>query len=208
MCNANRGWANYNGINDNGQVKSADIPTFLEKAMDMGLSASFTTSWREHTSTTYREDIIKHTSKGYPVVYKHGGDDEATLYTMLEYTSMPKSGDGNGFDPDVMFFTFEHADHAGHGSGFGNWNENYVKETKKCDEYGMAILNSIYGRESYEQEDWLIIIVTDHGGKGTNHGGQSLRERTTWFACNKAELVNADELKNFAIPPKSSIVQG
>jgi arylsulfatase A-like enzyme len=40
-------------------------------------------------------------------------------------------------------------------------------------------------------EDWMIVVTTDHGrdpvtGKG--HGGQSVRERTTWIATNQPRL--------------------
>ena len=36
-----------------------------------------------------------------------------------------------------------------------------------------------------QEEDWLIIITTDHGGSGSDHGGQSSEEVNTWFAVNK-----------------------
>ena len=40
-------------------------------------------------------------------------------------------------------------------------------------------------------EDWMIVVTTDHGrdartGKG--HGGQSVRERTTWVVTNRSHL--------------------
>lgn len=53
------------------------------------------------------------------------------------------------------------------------------------DKIGYELLQTIYNRESYGHEDWLIIITTDHGGIGTMHGGQSEEERNTWFAINK-----------------------
>jgi arylsulfatase A-like enzyme len=43
-------------------------------------------------------------------------------------------------------------------------------------------------REANFQEDWMIIITTDHGRdsiSGKDHGGQSDRERTTWIISNK-----------------------
>ena len=47
------------------------------------------------------------------------------------------------------------------------------------------LLQAIYSRPSYDSEDWLIIIVTDHGGIQTWHGGQTLEERSTYVVCNK-----------------------
>ena len=37
----------------------------------------------------------------------------------------------------------------------------------------------------FQSEDWLIVIITDHGGIETWHGGQTLEERSTWIVCNK-----------------------
>jgi len=53
------------------------------------------------------------------------------------------------------------------------------------------IWSSCRQREEQFNEDWLIIITTDHGrdaGTGKNHGGQSDRERTTWIATNSTRL--------------------
>lgn len=47
------------------------------------------------------------------------------------------------------------------------------------------LLQAIYSRPSFQSEDWLIIIATDHGGIETWHGGQTLEERSTWIVCNK-----------------------
>ena len=53
------------------------------------------------------------------------------------------------------------------------------------------LYNSIKYREQYHNEDWMMVIVTDHGRDvttGRNHGRQSERERTIWIATNKKEL--------------------
>ena len=47
------------------------------------------------------------------------------------------------------------------------------------------LLQAIYSRPSFQSEDWLIIIATDHGGIETWHGGQTFEERSTWVVCNK-----------------------
>lgn len=49
------------------------------------------------------------------------------------------------------------------------------------------IWNAIRYRKKHFNEDWLIIITTDHGrdeqtGKG--HGGQTARQRNTWIVTN------------------------
>ncbi|CAF3453065.1 unnamed protein product, partial [Rotaria sp. Silwood2] len=45
----------------------------------------------------------------------------------------------------------------------------------------------------YHQENWLIIITTDHGRDpitGHDHGDQTDREQTTWIITNSQEMNN------------------
>ena len=49
------------------------------------------------------------------------------------------------------------------------------------------IWSAIQHRVSSFQEDWLVIVTTDHGRDaktGATHGGQTERERTTWIVTN------------------------
>ena len=53
------------------------------------------------------------------------------------------------------------------------------------------IWKAIQDRQETRDEDWLAIVTTDHGRDketGKSHGGQSLRERTTWIATNSQRL--------------------
>lgn len=191
------GWADYNGIDDNGQTKN-DVKTFLTKAAEMGYTGSFTTSWREHTKTSYFPDIVNAITSGLPVEYTHQIDDEATYYQILKYVAKPEGAvKSDKEDPDVIFFTLEHTDHAGHDTGFGNQNEEYVKGCTDADSWGYNIVKTIEARSTYDTEDWLIIISTDHGGTECSHGGQTPFERMTWISCNK-QIEMSEENLNFA----------
>ena len=53
------------------------------------------------------------------------------------------------------------------------------------DACGRKILEAIRTRDTFLQEDWLILVTTDHGGIGTSHGGQTPEERSTWLASSK-----------------------
>ncbi len=193
------GWGDYNGVTDNSQTKNENAETFLTAAAKMGYSASFTTSWREHTALSYRPDIVNSITQGLPVKYTHQIDDAATYYQILEYVSKPEGmKKTHEQDPDVIFFTLEYTDHAGHESGFGNANEDYIQACKDADACGWDIVKSIEARSTYEQEDWLIILSTDHGGTSVDHGGQSPFERMTWLACNKQIDMN-DEYIHYKI---------
>lgn len=193
------GWGEYNGITDNSQMKNENADTFLTVLAEQGHSGSFTTSWREHTELSYRPDIVNSIKNGLPVEYTHQIDDTATYYQILKYVSKPENSEKTAQqDPDVIFFTLEYTDHAGHDTGFGNGNEDYIQACKDADAYGYDIIKTIEQRSTYGQEDWLIIISTDHGGTKCSHGGQTPFERMTWLACNK-EINVSDEYLNFAV---------
>lgn len=193
------GWGNYNGITDNSQMKNPDADTFLTSFARQGHYASFTTSWREHTELSYRPDISQSIKEGLPVEYTHQIDDTATYYQILKYVSKAENVQKTSAqDPDVIFFTLEYADHAGHSTGFGNQNEEYIQGCKNDDLYGYDIIKTIEARSSYDEEDWLIIISTDHGGTRLSHGGQTPFERMTWLACNK-EINITDDYLNYEV---------
>ncbi len=193
------GWGAYNGITDNSQMKNSSAETFLTSIAKKGHTASFTTSWREHTQLSYRPDIADAIKNNLAVEYTHQIDDTATYYQILKYVSKPEGcKKTTAQDPDVIFFTLEYADHAGHDTGFGNQNENYIKACKDNETYGYDIIKTIEQRSTYNQEDWLIIISTDHGGTNTSHGGQSPFERHTWLSINKPIDITDDYL-NYAI---------
>lgn len=178
------GWAAYHGLDGNGKSKN-DAETFLTALAKQGHPGSFTVSWREHTKLSYRPDIVLAIEQGLPIEYNHGIDDMATYYTVLNYVAKPEGKEKTPQeDPDVIFFTFEFTDHAGHLNGFGN-NKNYQQGAIDANTFGYEIIKTIEARSTYDQEDWLIIISTDHGGTGHNHGGQSVMERSTWLAVNK-----------------------
>lgn len=192
------GWANFNGVDNNGQAKKVEAETFLTKYARAGKAAAFTTSWREHTSLTYKADTLQAIEQGLPAVYNHVLDDAATYYQIMQYVAKPADAVKTAAqDPDAIFFTFEHGDHAGHGTGFGNQNDAYVVASKEADEWGYNVIQTIKNRSTYASEDWLIIVSTDHGGTGTSHGGQSVFERSTWLAVNQ-KIEISDENKTFA----------
>ncbi len=191
------GWAAYHGLDKNGKSKN-DAETFITALAKQGHAGSFSVSWRQHTKLSYRPDIILSIEQGLPVTYKHCIDDMETFDTVLKYVAKPEDAEKTAAeDPDVIFFTFEFTDHAGHTYGFGN-NKNYTQGSIDANTYGREIIKTIEARSTYAEEDWLIIISTDHGGTGHNHGGQSVMERSTWLAVNKPIDVT-DEYLNYAV---------
>jgi arylsulfatase A-like enzyme len=62
-----------------------------------------------------------------------------------------------------------------------------TKAVELADAQVGRIWKAIQACEQAHNEEWLIVITTDHGrtaANGKGHGGQSDRERTTWIVTN------------------------
>ncbi|RYG17783.1 MAG: hypothetical protein EOO07_10355, partial [Chitinophagaceae bacterium] len=57
---------------------------------------------------------------------------------------------------------------AGANGGYLATNDTYKNAVLKADEYVGNIVAAVKARKTYANEDWLIIITTNHGGSNTN----------------------------------------
>jgi predicted AlkP superfamily pyrophosphatase or phosphodiesterase len=74
--------------------------------------------------------------------------------------------------PTLGFLHLDHVDHAGHHGGHGS--DEYYTSVAKTDSLVGKILEGI--KEAGIEDNTLVIIWADHGGKGTGHGGPTLEE--------------------------------
>ncbi|MCH2176541.1 MAG: alkaline phosphatase family protein [Lentisphaeria bacterium] len=99
-------------------------------------------------------------------------------------------------DIDVIFLQLDDVDHAGHAAGYGPTRPKYIKAIESTDKIVGELVSAVHNRPTYKEEDWLIIVSTDHGGVHRNHGKQSPQEMTIFFIANgpsvqKGELTQA-----------------
>lgn len=90
--------------------------------------------------------------------------------------------------PDLAWVYLEYTDDMGH--RYGDSEQMYRAVEMADDEIG-RIWDDVQYREKQFQEDWLIVITTDHGRdshSGKGHGGQSERECTIWIVTNAKNL--------------------
>lgn len=80
-------------------------------------------------------------------------------------------------NPDILFVDFDDVDHAGHSYGFSSTVSQYVNSIKTTDSYIGEIVTAMKNRPSYNNEDWLVVLTTDHGAIESSHGGGNLTER-------------------------------
>jgi len=86
--------------------------------------------------------------------------------------------------PDVMFVYFGDVDHQGHIVGYGPAVAEYMQAIETVDRQIGQILNAMRARETFDEEDWLVVVTTDHGGIGRRHGQQTPEERTIPFIAS------------------------
>jgi hypothetical protein len=80
-------------------------------------------------------------------------------------------------NPDVFWMLLLDVDSAGHSSGWGPTVSNYVRAIEIADGRVGQIIGALTNRVTYTNEDWLVIVTTDHGEH--DHPDPE-RSRITW----------------------------
>lgn len=82
---------------------------------------------------------------------------------------------------DVVMVHLDGADEAGHKFGFGPDIPEYMNAIQAADKDVGELLAAIRSRPGYANENWLVVLTTDHGGLGKKHGGKSAQESTVFL---------------------------
>ncbi|MDO6490025.1 MULTISPECIES: alkaline phosphatase family protein [unclassified Cellulophaga] len=101
--------------------------------------------------------------------------------------------------PDLSWVYLEYTDDVGHGLGDSPQLDDAITYE---DALVGKIRNAIKIREAKFNEDWLLVVTTDHGRSpkdGRHHGGQTDRERATWIVTNKKNTNNYFKNETLAI---------
>ena len=156
------------GVTSNGINKAQEPKLIFTDIIEQAGAAktTFVVSWGGHftnDNASYVNDVKYNREKGNNTVWEMTGSDSETLAKTLEAVAG---------DSDMVMCSLEHCDSAGHGTGFGNRNKAYVKAFAASESDALALIDALKARPSYAAEDWLILIVSDHGGYGTGHGPQ------------------------------------
>ncbi len=89
-------------------------------------------------------------------------------------------------DPDAVFVQFDEVDEAGHNHGFHPTVPAYMAAIEQTDDYIGRLLRAIQGRKHHADEDWLVLVSTDHGGSGKGHGKNIPEHRTIFIIVSGA----------------------
>lgn len=80
-------------------------------------------------------------------------------------------------NPDVFFTILLDVDSAGHNSGWDS--AAYITAIETADGQIGQIMNSLTNRVNYTNEDWLVVVLSDHG----EHDKGTERSRLTFHLC-------------------------
>ncbi|MDR2706002.1 MAG: alkaline phosphatase family protein, partial [Planctomycetaceae bacterium] len=156
-------YENYNKTN-----ASATYKTFLTRIEERNpdKSTAFLYEWKPDIalmSTNNRCDFVR------------GDGDKVNIKTVpaILEGSFESEQWKKGNDIDALLVFIERPDPVGHSGGFsppGLKHNEYVKAIEEVDGWVGSMLNAIKKRPNFSNENWQIIICSDHGGWINSHG--------------------------------------
>ncbi len=99
-------------------------------------------------------------------------------------------------NPDVLFVHLGQVDEYGHGAAdsrgaFTPDSRLYLNGIAMVDSHAGELIRAVCARPQYKAEKWLIIVTTDHGGRGNSHGSPSDAERNIWLIAHGTDVPKA-----------------
>ena len=138
---------------------SRAVPTLLGSAFDAGLDTGLIVHWLQ----------LPLLVESGPAAGFRFGDDPIVASTAVRYLTQPR---------DLLFLHFDDCDHAGHATGYGPENPDYIAAVEGVDANVATVIDGVLARPTYAEEAWMFVLVTDHGGEGTGHGARNPINRT------------------------------
>jgi len=193
-------WSNKHNVWDN-SVENPDYDYWdvfrIAKAHDPTLKTAIFSTWLDNRTKLVGDglaaaggDKLDYHFDGFELDTERFPHDEDSAYIKdidaLVADEAARYIRENG--PDLSWIYLQYSDDVGHFFGDG---PEMTAAVRLMDEQTGAVWRSIREREAKYDEDWLLVVTTDHGrdaATGKEHGGQSERERTIWIATNSKRL--------------------
>lgn len=176
-------WADKHGVHDNSFEgrNYGPFPHFFKYVKEhypRARTASFVDWEPIHQFIVSNADV----NQVYPA---HGPDEYTTNDAKIAADAAALLTED---DPHAVMVYFGAVDETGHRFGFHPDVEQYVAAIETVDEHVGELVAALKSRKGYANENWLIVVSTDHGGQGLGHGGgHSIAEiRTTFLIVSGA----------------------
>lgn len=187
-------WANKHNVWDNAPKPNYNYWSIfrIAKAQPHDVTTALYSSWTDNRTILLGEglpetgnlkidyvvDGMDLDEKSYPKE-----KDDLHIFKIDEVVSQAAAEGIRTDAPDLSWVYLWYTDDAGHIYGNGDYFDDY---TMKADAQVARIWEAVKYREANFDEEWMVIVTTDHGrgADGHHHGGQSERERTCWISTN------------------------
>jgi len=139
------------------------------------------------------DDFGRLVEQGIPTILADTKGEDKTLIEAQRYILVNK--------PLFTFVHLDHVDHAGH--EFAWESKEYQQAVERTDSMIGKLVHTL--QEAQIIDDTVLIIVSDHGGKGKGHGKLSIEELTIPFIITgkgiKKNVEIAQKVSNADIAP-------
>ncbi|MCC9599163.1 alkaline phosphatase family protein [Stieleria sp. JC731] len=99
-------------------------------------------------------------------------------------------------DPHAVVVYLGAIDETGHHNGFHPSVPAYISAIEKVDTQIGRLVDAVRSRPNYQSENWLVVISTDHGGRGVSHGdGHDVPEINTTFLVVSGQAARKGAIK-------------
>ncbi|MFJ3631128.1 alkaline phosphatase family protein [Streptomyces sp. NPDC090112] len=180
-------WPDKHGVKDNSFIGKnyAAYPDFLTRIENAkpSLSTYAAADWEPITSTDQNGPIFsakvdkRLSLKGDRDGYR-SEDPKVAAAAATELRTQ---------DPDAAFVYLGEIDAAGHSHGAAS--QQYLDAVARVDALVGQLLTAVQNRPTYGQEDWRILVTTDHGHTPAGgHGGSTPAERGTFVIAKGAGI--------------------
>ena len=188
-------WANKHNVwgNDNLSPNYNYWTIFrIAKEQDREVTTGLFSSWQDNRTVLLGEGkpetgnlVIDYVCDGYELDHEAFPNKEYDLriFDIDEHVSKKAAECIRENAPDLSWVYLWYTDDAGHIFGNGETMDDFIR---LADRQVARIWEAVKYREANFNEEWMVIITTDHGREynGFHHGGQSYSERSCWISTN------------------------
>ncbi|MFD4738260.1 alkaline phosphatase family protein [Streptomyces virginiae] len=187
-------WPDKHGVKDNSFIGKnyAAHPDFLTRIENAkpALNTYAAADWEPITSTDQNGPIFS-SKVDKRLSLKGDRDGYRTEDPKVAAAAAAELRDQN---PDAAFVYLGEIDAAGH--SYGAASRQYLDTIARVDTLVGQLLTAVKNRPTYAQENWKILVSTDHGHTDSGgHGGSTIQERGT-FVIAKGPGIPAGSVRS------------
>ncbi|MER6256654.1 alkaline phosphatase family protein [Streptomyces sp. NPDC001584] len=180
-------WPDKHGVKDNSFTGKnyAAYPDFLTRieSAKPALNTYAAADWEPITSTDQNGPIFS-SKVDKRLSLKGDRDGYRTEDPKIAAAAAAELRDQN---PDAAFVYLGEIDAAGH--SYGAASQQYLDTIARVDTLVGQLLTAVKNRPAYAQENWKILVTTDHGHTDSGgHGGSTIQERGTFVIAKGAGI--------------------